>query len=285
MKNSESSSESSGIRLLIWLIGLLAALTLLRWLGGDPRLAPPAFTDPSSWPAWAGGRNPLDAVFGLARSLLVALDLYLLAVTVLGLVIRWTGAVRAARLLERVTIPAVRPLLHSVVGVGFAVSTVTTPAVAMAAPRLDPPPSVTQIVDTPPAASFDGSTQGLDGPPLLRRLPNDDLSSADTAPPTTRSDAQPEARTRLSRVAPTPSPGNDTSNAASAATWVVQAGDHLWSIAERTLTGQLGQQADERTVTRYWKRLVAINRDTLVDPDNPDFILPGQVFRLPTPAE
>ena len=34
--------------------------------------------------------------------------------------------------------------------------------------------------------------------------------------------------------------------------------------------------AGDRDVTAYWRRLVAANRGTLVDPGNPDLLVPGQ---------
>ena len=55
-------------------------------------------------------------------------------------------------------------------------------------------------------------------------------------------------------------------------TWVVQPGDHLWSIAERSAPGDM---------LRYWLALVEANRDRLADPD---LVLPGQVLVLPDQA-
>lgn len=72
-----------------------------------------------------------------------------------------------------------------------------------------------------------------------------------------------------------------------ASSWRVAPGDHLWGIAEATLRSAEGGDADlvdERTVARYWLRLIEDNRDRLVDPSNPDLILPGQEFRLPEVA-
>jgi nucleoid-associated protein YgaU len=34
-------------------------------------------------------------------------------------------------------------------------------------------------------------------------------------------------------------------------------------------------------VGRYWRRLIDANRDRLVDPGNPDLLLPGQELVLP----
>jgi nucleoid-associated protein YgaU len=68
-------------------------------------------------------------------------------------------------------------------------------------------------------------------------------------------------------VVPSPSPPPPA--ASTPATWVVQPGDHLWSIAERTAQGDVG---------RHWVRLVEANRDRLADPD---LVLPGQEVVLP----
>ena len=64
------------------------------------------------------------------------------------------------------------------------------------------------------------------------------------------------------------------------ATWRVQRGDHLWSIAERVL-GSHDRHATEHEVGRYWVRLIDTNRSRLVDPANPDLIRVGQVLLLP----
>ena len=65
------------------------------------------------------------------------------------------------------------------------------------------------------------------------------------------------------------------------ANWTVRRVDHLWHIAEATLAARGGHAPDEATLATYWRRLIAANRDVLVDPSNPDLILPGQVFVLP----
>ena len=64
--------------------------------------------------------------------------------------------------------------------------------------------------------------------------------------------------------------------------WTVQSGDSLWSIAEETLAEGLSR--DDLTnveIAEYWQLLIAANLDGLVDPGNPDLILPGQVVVLP----
>ncbi len=70
--------------------------------------------------------------------------------------------------------------------------------------------------------------------------------------------------------------------AAERATWTVVAGDHFWGVAEREVARRLGRTPTEREVAGWWRQLVAVNHDRLVDPENPDLILPGQVMRFPT---
>jgi hypothetical protein len=67
--------------------------------------------------------------------------------------------------------------------------------------------------------------------------------------------------------------------------WVVEPGDHLWSIAAETLTEHLGELPSERRVARYWQRLIAANADRFVVPGQPDVIMPGQRLALPRPAQ
>jgi len=63
--------------------------------------------------------------------------------------------------------------------------------------------------------------------------------------------------------------------------WVVEPGDSLWSIAEEVVAPADRTPPAERTVARYWQRLSAANRANLVDPGNPDLLVPGQQLVLP----
>jgi resuscitation-promoting factor RpfA len=65
-----------------------------------------------------------------------------------------------------------------------------------------------------------------------------------------------------------------------AGTWVVEPGDSLWSIAAEVVRGDR-PDAGDREVSRFWQRLVEANRRELVDPDNPDLLLPGQRLVVP----
>lgn len=58
-------------------------------------------------------------------------------------------------------------------------------------------------------------------------------------------------------------------------------GDHLWSVAERTLATEQRRFPAEREVARYWRLLVELNRPDLPDPADPDLVFAGDVIRLP----
>lgn len=64
--------------------------------------------------------------------------------------------------------------------------------------------------------------------------------------------------------------------------WTVRSGESFWSIAEESLQDAWG--VDDLTdvqVASYWRPLIAANKDRLVDPGNPDLLLPGQELALP----
>lgn len=61
---------------------------------------------------------------------------------------------------------------------------------------------------------------------------------------------------------------------------VVEPGMSFWSIAEEVVAERVGS-ADGRAVSRYWRALVAANRDRLVVPGNADLLFPGQELVLP----
>jgi nucleoid-associated protein YgaU len=69
--------------------------------------------------------------------------------------------------------------------------------------------------------------------------------------------------------------------AASGTERTVGPGDHLWRIADATLSTHLGRPASDGEVHPYWQSLVDLNRDVLADPGNPNLIFSGQVLRAP----
>ncbi|HET7655299.1 MAG TPA: LysM domain-containing protein [Acidimicrobiales bacterium] len=145
---------------LSWLAGLAAAAGALL-AAGRGALAGPDVAHPSTWSAWASGRDPVDAAVAVLRTGLLAVTLYLLAVTLLGLLARAVALPRLVAGLEIAGGPLVRRVLAGAAGAGLALTTLA-PAVATAqtAPPatavmrlLDerpPPARTTTTVATPP---------------------------------------------------------------------------------------------------------------------------------------
>ena len=51
--------------------------------------------------------------------------------------------------------------------------------------------------------------------------------------------------------------------------------------AAETLAGHLGRRPSPDEVDVYWRLVIELNRASLVDPDNPDLVMNGQVIELP----
>lgn len=84
--------------------------------------------------------------------------------------------------------------------------------------------------------------------------------------------------------APTPAPSATPATGEGEAVEVVVApGDHLWSLASRQLTAQLGREPTDRELTPYWLEVIRANRSRLRDAAAPDLIYPGDRLVLPSP--
>jgi len=98
-----------------------------------------------------------------------------------------------------------------------------------------------------------------------------------------------EPRTSLPRAAPDETEAGEAPEpqiappdpAPATREWVVRPGDHLWGIAEQVLAQRGDADPTDAEVHRYWVRVIRANLDRLVDPDDPDLILPGQRITLP----
>jgi hypothetical protein len=129
---------------------------------------------------------------------------------------------------------------------------------------------------SPPAASDSGD--GGDTSVTGDSGDGGGASGATELPPLTATMTRTDGATAPPAVgsvpAPLPEPGE---------TWVVQPGDSFWSIAEDVLGSPGGVPPGERDVGRYWCRLIDANRAGLVDPGNPDLLVPGQELVVPRP--
>ena len=69
-------------------------------------------------------------------------------------------------------------------------------------------------------------------------------------------------------------------------TWKVRNGESFWSIAEEALQDAWGvDELTDEEIVSYWEPLIEANQDRLVDPGNPDLILPDQELVLPPTPE
>lgn len=239
------------LALLAWIAALGGALAALLQLGTDSTGFPPA--TPDAWGDWIASTEETRLVASVARTVAVALVVYLLAVTVVQLV-----SARTRRPSRRTTRDARR--------VG-------------AAPRLAPSFVVTlsaAVVTSSPVLAADANAPGGSvvtpgmGARMERVSPEPpapaeatELPWADDAAPSTAEPVVPDAPRE----------------------WLVRPGDHLWRIAEEALARANGladpTSLREVDVHRYWLALIDANRDRLVDRANPDLIIPGQRFVLP----
>lgn len=76
-------------------------------------------------------------------------------------------------------------------------------------------------------------------------------------------------------------PPNDRGPPAGATTYEVVEGDNFWTIAADTLEAERGGPVSDAEIAPYWQQLIDANADGLVEPGNPDLILPGQMLDVP----
>ncbi len=104
------------------------------------------------------------------------------------------------------------------------------------------------------------------------------IDDSDSAVEGTGARTQPDGESDLAAAEPTSSTATDW--------WTVASGDHLWHIAEETLVDQGTTAPTAGEVGAYWRTLCEANHDRLLDPGNPDLIMPGQRIVLPpVPAD
>ncbi len=248
-----------------WVVVLVVVLLGLHRLGAGPLSTPPLL-DRSALRLWLDDRDVLVAVFALVRLVALTLAWYLLAVTAVGLAARSSRIATLVRLADRATLPAVRRLLGTVAGIGITASAASLMATDLV-PGAHPPGG-------PPGGPAESAV-------VLQRLPGSDDVTLRRLPPGTEDDDG-SATLRVDDGADDGTT-DDTAGAAPAPApeWVAAPGDHLWHIAEAVLADAWSRPPTDAEVAPYWRSLVEANRDRLVDPDDPDLILPGQTFRLP----
>ncbi len=254
--------------LAAWL-GLLAAVIVGFGAMGGGALAGPPLSRPGAWGAWLAGRDAPQAAFAVLRLVVLGLAWYLLAATVAATGARLLRAGRLVTVVDVLTLPAVRRLVHGAVGVGLA----TTVAAGVAAHATDSP--------RPSRADVALATAGHDGPAPATMQLLDDASVETIERLDDGADGPVETMERLDGA----QGGHDGDEPARDRpdVWVAEAGDHLWSIAARTLEAAWDRPVSDDDVAPYWRDVVELNRPDLPDPGNPDLLHPGHEVRLPAP--
>lgn len=234
-----------------YVLALMATLFGLHLLDAGALAAPPFLAGTGALQRWLEARDAAAAVFALMRLGAVIVTFYLLVTALAALALRAMGAGRAANLAEAVSLPAARRLVQAVAGVSLAASAVgvagalTAPGAAGAAVRRA---SSEQVVSMHPLPEDEVVMQRL---PDLPDLPDLTHLHSERAP----------------------APGS----------WTIRPGDHFWRVAEEVLTSAWGRRARGQEITTYWRQLVEANRGRLVDANNDDLLIPGQVIELPAP--
>jgi hypothetical protein len=239
-----------------WLAGLASIVALLVTTGSDHPGSPPLLR-PREWSLWLAERHPIDSAAGMGRVAAVALVGYLILVTLLQLLSfrahrpntrSWSRQLspRFVAVLVAASLTGVAPAAAGERDGGSVASAPTSPGLG----------AWMEVIEEDAGTSLPWAAEPLPPPPQ-------------TAPP-------------LADRPPTAQPQSEQSDTDRVAPgeWLVAPGDHLWSIAERAVTAS-GAGLDEREVRRYWLSLIEANRERLIDPADPDVILPGQRLILP----
>lgn len=241
-------------RALGWTTLVLGAVIILRSSAGGDLAAPP-LTSFAALGDWADQRDSATMAIALVRFAAELAGWYLLGLSVLyGLahVLRWRGL---SSLADALAAPGAARLVRSGLGVGLLATTAAgaaTPVEAGSAAR-----STTAVMQ--PVQEDEPGTAWM--------VPESDTPTTTVAPEEVDVATPPPAR----HEAP-PSP------------WTVTEGESFWTIAEDVLETTLGRTPTDDEVDPFWRMLVEHNRHRLPDPDDPDLILPGQVFEVPAPV-
>ena len=251
-------------RLLAWTAALALGLQALHALGAGTLGVP--LTSAADLSAWLDRTPPGVMALAFLRLAALATGWYLAACTLALALSRPFGRTRMAAAAARATPAVVRRVVTGGGGLGLAAGTLfgALPSAIGATAALGPTPAAAvplQPLQSPGPATATMTRGAQDTPTaVMTRVPADD---------------SPLVR---------PAPGPDRAPpAARSSSWSVEAGDSFWSIAAE-LMAPAGDESNDRQVIGYWRRLVDANRSRLLDPGNPDLLVPGQELLLPDPA-
>lgn len=280
-------SVSEALRPVAWLTTVSSALAFLIWLPlGSP--TSPSPTDWDLFTQWLAAAEPADQFSVILR---LALCLALLHTLLVSLLVLGQAALRArprsshiVELLANALSPeGLRIRIASLAGI---MAITASPTLADIPNQLGTQARTSDLTGAT-MAQVGESPQPDSGPAVLERLSGEPSSVTDDferpparliwlepskAPSMPATIIEPFAEVEQSPSRPSTDPGRDE--------WLVQPGDHLWSIAEHTMAEAFDDPSPHR-VAQYWIDIIKLNRDRLPDPDNPSLIRPG--FRVSLP--
>lgn len=300
MRTRTASMRRAPAGLAAW-VGLLLVAVVLLTAWSDPRVATPALGNLSAWGDWAAGNDPVLVAVALLRLVLIGLTWYLLGATAIQVAARLSHNARMARFADALSIPIVRQVVSTGLGVSLA-ATMVTAATGGAQPADPHAPTVAAATDPgdsavmPPgslprtaAAQQTADVQHAVNAPVeprrgMDRRPLAPVATAATAAGMQRVAPADGDGARAMERTPLSSRGTDEPGDAGRTmptTWTVRSGDHLWRIAETVLAKAHGSPQDDDTIAPYWLALVEANRSRLPDPDNPDLLYAGIQLHVP----
>jgi hypothetical protein len=238
------SSRRSGIAAVLFVV---IAVGFLHRIGAG-ELAPPPVLRPQDLGDWLATRDPTTATFALLRLVGLGAGWYLIATTTLHLVAHLTRSRNLGAAADSLSTPTVRNLASGLLGL-----TLTLQGSAGADEAGPPGATLERIADA-------------DGTAVLRRL-------ADTEVIVELADDEDDddGSAVMRRIPDEPVEVPDRSS------WLIECGDHPWSIAEDVLTDHWGRPPTDVEIAPFWRAILARN-----DLPNPDLVFPGQTLELPS---
>jgi hypothetical protein len=225
------------------------AVVALHLAGSGSLAAPPL----RSWVAlerWYDAAGPDLAIIAMVRVAAMVASAWLATAGALQLVAPLARGARLQWLADSISPRLLRSLARGAAGLSVtAALAVPSPLVAAAG---DPPGTAVMV-------PLDVSTPTTTTPTTTTTT-----STTSTTTTSTTSVSPPATPTPI----PVPEPPAPTIDEV-----VVVPGDSFWSIAVDEAAG--------RDLVSYWRVLIDVNLDRLVDPSNPDLLYPDQVLRLP----
>jgi hypothetical protein len=260
---------------VVGVAAVVAVIVGLHLLGTGP-LAPPPVNSSAAFDRWLADRDSVTVAFSVIRLVALVVAYHLVVTTVLALAARVLHRPGLARLAERWTLPPFRSAVRRVIGLGLSAS------LALGTPL----PRATAAGGRPTATVVAGA-----GTASMTRLTGATLTLLDGTPPARAADATNSAGRGFATLRLEPpgtatlslDPGIDAAPVAPAPPddvlpdHVVVPGDHLWAIADATVSEHLGHPATDAEIDPYWRRVIAANPQFA----DPDLIYPGAVVHRP----